>query len=458
MSSETSVPAPLITRRLLVFGPVLFIAALYAAHTAVLWANRFVSFDCPRWWPFSVFNPRSPGLLETLIALCTAAVGCMGIRAVLQRGCRTGEVAALGILLVLATNAIQGIPRGFTMPISGGNIQYYHDARASVVNPLAFVRDFNRLQPRLRDHSRTHPPGAVLVFDFLRRLTGDRPALMSILLAVCAVLLTAFGAATLAKSLLPGTNAGYFPLLLLLLPAVQIYYCATLDALIASLLLAAVALWAAAARRQQTFPIAAASAFVAAASFLTFAFVWVIPVLGILSVRQKHLWGKRWMLPFTALIFTFVVFYGLLWAALGFDYLSALRMASRLENPNGFRLIAEPVSYLFTRLENITELGAFCGPFLLTIAVSQLNTFRARFPDAFAVTTTATLTLFVLFLTGAYRTGETARACLFIYPYLLLPVAAAVSTRQITPGETNKLACLVWAQSLLMQVSGAYFW
>jgi len=67
-------------------------------------------------------------------------------------------------------------------------------------------------------------------------------------------------------------------------------------------------------------------------------------------------------------------------------------------------------------------------------------------------------TLLAMFATGAFRTGETARACLFIYPYLLLPVAAQLDHQQPDASDRRLLVWLVFGQTLLMQTFGGYFW
>ena len=60
--------------------------------------------------------------------------------------------------------------------------------------------------------------------------------------------------------------------------------------------------------------------------------------------------------------------------------------------------------------------------------------------------------LMLMFITGAYKTGETARACLFIYPYLFLTIRN-IHTKYIT-----SLIALSGIQTFLMQISGSYFW
>ena len=60
--------------------------------------------------------------------------------------------------------------------------------------------------------------------------------------------------------------------------------------------------------------------------------------------------------------------------------------------------------------------------------------------------------LIAVLLTGAYKTGETARGCLFIYPYLLL---------LWTDGQRenlSKFTFLALTQTAVMQLIGNYFW
>jgi hypothetical protein len=63
-----------------------------------------------------------------------------------------------------------------------------------------------------------------------------------------------------------------------------------------------------------------------------------------------------------------------------------------------------------------------------------------------------------MFLTGAFRTGETARICLFIYPYLIFPVAAYLHQCPASHGAQKRLLLVVFAQSVAMQTLGGYAW
>jgi hypothetical protein len=159
----------------------------------------------------------------------------------------------------------------------------------------------------------------------------------------------------------------------------------------------------------------------------------------------------RCVVAFAVVVATYVVLY----FSTGFSYLAALRTAAALENPQGFRLFSEPVSYLFTRIECVAEILLFFGPFLLVLAVRGISQMTGASKTLFW---SSVLTLLAMFATGAFHTAETGRACLFIYPYLVLPVAAHLHAAQATITEQRRLSVLVFAQTLVMQIGGDYFW
>jgi hypothetical protein len=430
---------------------VLFLIILLGLHLGVRFAHQHYVFDGPRWWPLSIFNPRSPTPTDILIAVVVLA----GFLAALWRLERTQyrsatEAAVFGTLLILGSNAIQGTVNGFIRPTAGGTIQYYHDAQHHTESPLVFLRDYPQIQPTMGDHGRTHPPGAVLLFRTLIRLTGDNPALVSILIAVVAALLSALFFRLLLSTILPDVpqNQGVF--LLLLMSAVQIYYCATLDAIIASLLLGAVALFA---LPPTTWRIVGATVCLIVASFLTFGFVWVVPLLLMVEINRWQ--GQQSVLRLIGLFTGAFAFYTVLYICCGFDYVLALRTATHLENPAGFRLLSEPLSYFFTRLEDIAEIAVFTGPVLISILFQSIKRFCVEHVFGYRLFLAALGTLFLLFLTGAYRTGETARACLFIFPYLLLPV---LINDVLLTSRRRLLFGAVFGQAVLMQAIGRYFW
>ena len=76
----------------------------------------------------------------------------------------------------------------------------------------------------------------------------------------------------------------------------------------------------------------------------------------------------------------------------------------------------------------------------------------------FTVTSVAIATLAAMLLTGAFRTGETARCCLFVYPFLFFAVVRYIGRSALTRRDETVLLLVVFAQTVCMQMFGFYFW
>ncbi|GAW94001.1 hypothetical protein [Calderihabitans maritimus] len=189
------------------------------------------------------------------------------------------------------------------------------------------------------------------------------------------------------------------------------------------------------------------------ASFLTFGFLFIIPVLLFYEVlREKNI--IKLLITITSLFLIYLVIY----VVFNFNYLNSFRIASSIENPEGFRLLSDPIDYFFTRLENIFEILLFLGPFLTILAFWGITILKKKSKDLFIITILGVSSLLAMFLTGAYKTGETARACIFIYPFLMFPIAAYLENRNIGFSEQYQLSWLTFGQAVLMQLFGFYFW
>ena len=62
------------------------------------------------------------------------------------------------------------------------------------------------------------------------------------------------------------------------------------------------------------------------------------------------------------------------------------------------------------------------------------------------------LILLIMFVIGVYRTGETARAAIFIYPYIMMSLVNASSP------IVEDIVILAGSQTAFMQLFGGYFW
>jgi hypothetical protein len=271
---------------------------------------------------------------------------------------------------------------------------------------------------------------------------------MAIVIAILAVALTGFFLGGVLSNLHSKPVAGRVLFLYFLVPSVQIYYASSLDALIAPLVVGACLVLVS---KDPWLWIASALALILA-SFLSFGALFVLPVL-----FGFELWRRR--RPYGPILLTaaLALFYVGLELLSGFSYLRAFAVASSLENPEGFRLLAEPMDYLMTRAEDVAEIFLFFGPFLSIVFISGLSRRRASTPSGrLSIMALASFTL--LLLTGAYRTGETARAALFMVPFLMLPAAEWIAATNRQETQFRTLASLVSLQTLIMQLLGDDWW
>jgi hypothetical protein len=440
------------------FGAVAVVGSAFVAGVLiinvivrVLYAH-VVKFDFPPFWPLGMVVPRLPALHQIVIA-CASVILFYGIVRLLRRvSYRLWIAIAAAVVLVLSSNLIQGWRDGFITPIAGGGetgIQCWHDA-VRIEHPLDFVRRYVESQPGLLVHASTHPPGAVLAIYALHRLLGN-PAAISLAIACIAVISTMlFLYGILAGEFGAGRLPRYLIFLFMLVPSVQIYYVACIDALIASALLGAAFFFL---RKRTATAIAGMVVCTFIASFMTFGFLFIIPVLVV-----TELVVDRRLVRSGVTILLVAALYLVVDRVLGFNYLASFRTAAAIENPRGFMLFADPASYVFTRLEGMLEIIVFLGPFLAILALRGIPLLRAAGTRLSTIAIAAPATLVAMLLTGAFRTGETARCCIFIYPYLLIPAAWYIRRMELTRREELVLCAVVFAQTVGMQLFGRYFW
>lgn len=410
--------------------------------------HLFGIIDSPVFWPFSVFSTRVPSFENMAVAVFVVIGFFFFSRFVCGDRVKIIGVAAAGIALIIGSTLIQGWGLGFLTPIAGGNPpeQYWHDA-IRIHDPVEFLRRFISLQPGLLTHARTHPPGAVLAIWALDRLCGGNPSILALVLGVVSSGLMAWAFYGIARNELTPIAASRLTWLYFLVPAVQIYTLASLDALIAALLLIAVHLFI---KRGSWRSILGSALCIFAVSLLSFAFLFVLPVLAGLAWRRRI--GRLGIV-----LILLVAMHAVLFAFTGFNYWIAFRQAAAMENPGGFQLWVDPATYALTRLEGLIEIVWFLGPFL---GLAFVRGIRSGISGGVLerVTGLGVGTLIAMLLVGAFRTGETARCCFFIYPYLLFQSGWLVKSSLASKQDFLTLSWLVFLQALVMQLFGFYFW
>ncbi len=461
------------TSRLFSWRQVLIYTVAFVGITIIIQrllryvAEHIVAFDYTYYWPVSIFGPRFPSVRDVAVAAAVTAAFFLFYRVLEAKRYNIVLSIAFGVVLIAGLNFIHGIEIGYYAPIAGDartgvltpysldGQEYFHDA-LKITDPVDFFGRYNEIQPTLHMHGHTHPPGAVLTFYVLTKLFQD-PAVIAVVIMILATIPTLFFFYRLLLTEFSEDTARYLAFLLVLLPAVQIYYLATIDALIVALLTGVLYLFC----FGKGYRSAAGAVILLTVSFLlTFVCLFILPVLvGFELIVKRSL--KRSLIVIGWMVGIHVLFYLLL----GYDAWHSFRNASLYENPKGFMLFVDPVNYLFTRFEDIAEIIFFFGPFLLILMVRG---FREKFhvrPLAdlrqrplLILAVLGCVSLLGMYAAGAWRTGETARACAYIYPYLLFPVGYYLEDAELGADNRLQLAALVFLQSVGMQVFGTYHW
>ncbi len=364
---------------------------------------------------------------------------------------------ALGVTLIALGNLIQGsFSNAFYDPFLRNGRQYCQDA-LTLVSSQDFLQGFQEFQKNLSVHARTHPPFAVLIHRWLIDAGNGGPAVMALVLAGLASTSVFLVWHLFRETGSCREKASLFTLLFAVLPAVNIYTVASLDGVIATCnLLAAVGLVRLLRRGADIIGFVLFLTGFMLVNLLTFGGTFLAATAGLVALTEA-IFRKRWTL-LAALVATAVVTAGL-WlvgrAWLGYDHVRAFLTASALENPDGFRGFHEPLKYLMTRAECVMEIAFFASvpvsamllrPACLGIPASEEEKPVTRFSMI------GMGVLGLMFLAGAFRTGETARTCLFIYPYLLLLL------RHVPIPNLRIAVAAAGIQTAIMQLVGDYFW
>ncbi len=434
--------------------PIVFLALLLAC-VSVLVLNRYLiqhGFDTgSAWsWPFWEFERGDPREGLAFLPLYILFVTVLLVRV---KQLRLAESFALGLATVLSGNLMQGgMHKAFVAPFVETDFQFYHDA-IKIRGSWEWLRNFNTAQPDLLMHTRTHPPFATLLHHIILRAGGGSVGMLSSAFVILSLLSIPLLYAVCRQIGMTKQRASTIAGLLAVAPAFNIYSAVCLDGVIA--MTSTIALLGITQVRAGGRPVAVLLLILGflLTNMLTFAGLCLVPVMFRL-VRPAARAGDwpKWRRPIVWVLAAAVLAYAL-GLACGYDHLAALRTASRIENPEGFMLCAHPVKYFMTRLEDLGEIVVFLLVPLAAI-VSQRrtaeNTLTRRSTIVLAVAGSAAVTL--MFATGAYRAGQTARGCLFLVPYVLPLLHSTEETSlRLLIGATA-------AQTAGMQLFGRWFW
>lgn len=441
-----------------------FIITFVSLHIIVKMVRRNIEFDVTPFWPISNFLPQIPDFAHLLAAAGLLIIFYLYIKYFPGLNLRLFFLIIFGIFLVMGTTMLQsqgwegktllknnGWEAGFVVPIIGSsklNTEYYNDA-LNITDMVHLINTYEQMQPYLLLHARTHPPGALLTIYLFLKILGN-PVLISIVMGIISVSLSSFFLYKILSIEFKEDLSKYITFLFILIPSIQVFYVASIDALISSFLLGSLYFYL---NQRSVINIIGSVFFLFLSSFLTFAFVFILPIMvGYEFLKRKDFLRSGYIILGLAFI------YGIINLIFNFNYINSFMIASVSENPYGFMLFSEPATYLFTRIEGILEIILYFGPFLTLFMLMGLRTQKRTKSNLLTITWLAIFTLLAMFATGAFRTGETARVALFIYPFLIFPVASYLQKFNISSKERNILMYLVFAQTILMQTFGFYYW
>ena len=354
-----------------------------------------------------------------------------------------------GLVLIFLGNLCQGNwVAAFHHPFTAHNMQYYSDA-IKIEDASIWLSQFNQIQPDLLIHAKTHPPFAVL-------LHYPALALNSHALNFMAVGFTILGGLSLLLlgdifRTLGSQQAARFVLLFALIPAVNIYTAVSLDGIIAMTAAAVVAgMLRIMTRRNVAVGVLLFSAGLVVMNLITFGGSFILLASLMIGLVQKRLGDGLLLNILVGNIVLGVVGLAILHWGLGYNHIQAFLTASHLENPDGFLGFHAPLTYLMTRLANLTEIALFMSPAALAFLFQTRGAGQEK--NVSLIFQAGLISLGLMFLAGAFRVGETARACLFIYPFLVLPL------QRLTPAQLNISIWFAGVSTVIMQLIGGYVW
>lgn len=364
------------------------------------------------------------------------------------------QVWLISLVLLLLGNLAQGsIAAAFYLPFHGYGGQYYYDA-IQIADWQQWLRDFNEKQLTLQNHSQTHPPFAVLLHYFIFEL-GQRSLFV---LSGSFILISSLSIVLVWQILcvlnLPQPRVAQLTLFFAVIPAVNIYSAVSLEGIIA----ACCALFLLGVVKT----IKAGMSFVALlfivtgfllSNLLTFAGTFLALTAFLIGWQQfqlKH--RKDLFIVFSVAVLSSIIVYLVMQRSFGYDHLAAFFTAARYENPEGFHALHAPLEYLLTRLEGVSEIALFLSLGALALLFHREHLQWRWRDDATVIFLSGMIALAAMFLSGAFKTGETARICLFIHPYFVLAL------RKLEEPTLRAATIFAAWQTAIMQIGAGYFW
>lgn len=398
-----------------------------------------IDIDVPNFFPFSVFVPSFRFGMILAIPIIFLVVRNLFLFKI-----TFSKAISFSIFILIINNIGNGgVSRGYLETLTYGDVSYYQEA-LKIDDWITWLSDFNQNHSNMLIHSASHPPGPTLLMHLLPPQIATFLYLIISLtnLTVFYVCLTSLKIDQLKKN--------WLILFYAAIPSFNIYGILCADSMFLhffNLFLLGICLFH--NKKYKWFSFIYLPISLIIVGFLTFAVTFLFALGGIYSLILFKRGNKIFLVNYSMSIIIFALFYIGLYHLTGFNWLDAFFSASKSENPNGFALFDHPLNYFLTRLEGIFEFIIFAGiPFSIYLFKLGIN----NLSKISQVSLIAIFVSLLMLISGAFRTGETGRALMFVYPYLILFLKDA-NLKHI-----KWLFLFVLLQSLIMQTFGLWFW
>jgi hypothetical protein len=328
--------------------------------------------------------------------------------------CGVATAAAIGLVRGDAGDLVRGVSVAPTSPYYASDLHFVQEygVRGFAMHHPELVRGFHAY------NSKTHPPGVLLLLNGVFQLLGGshtlRIATLLALMSMCA----AIAAWSMGRTLAGERSGRIAAALFVAAPGPLMLAYTTMDAVFATVLAAAVALFMVAAHRQSARIAAVAGAVLAAATVLTYAAAFVALAAGIaVAVQSPNIRSALRLLGAAAAAGLGVLV--LARFGLGYDLLASYQSSPKAGRPyNPYWIIGSPLACLI-----------YAGLPLATIGVVGL--FR-KVPGSARQILPAVLVLLMVVWAALppeftkLRPGEVERTWAFLYPVLAATAAPIV--------------------------------
>ena len=375
------------------------------------------------------------------------------------------EIFGGGLLLLLLTNLVQGYQNGYLFPILGNGKDQYYTTASHISSTLSFLGRYDKIQQSLSLHASTHPPGVPLFYYFIGQLAG----LLGIAIAIAVLtMLGVYFVYGLVDHFYGQKAALFSAVVFAVLPSIQIYGIAAIDGVICMLFAGSLYFYVKFAdhKGNQHVMASLSALFLFGAMSLTYLGVFLIGVMVLDQWRRNGI-SLRSFGTIAAVVLPVAILLSAIFGITGFDYIAGFYGAfSNKSATSGavLFLLKDPVNYVLTRAECIGEPILFFTPVPVALAYRSLRDssgesfFGFDFDAGTWLLVYAIVGYLGLLFVGAYNTAETARGAMYLFPFLTLGVGSAVSRLKLGTTALKLTATLVFAQALVMQLFGFYFW